>query len=119
MDNKENIEEGLMKHLSSPNMDKNTLRHYSGFITSLQKQKLKVERIWWDGQPWPDILVAQTRIPIKEIGGLSKVLEQKQSRIGGLEIFPIGIPFPEELMVNIRAPPNKSYEQSWRFRWLI
>ena len=104
MDRKENMEEGLMDHLSSPNMDKNILRQYSGFISNLQKQNLKVERIWWDGQPWPDIMVAQTRIRVKEIGNLAKVFEQKKSRIDGLEIFPLGIPFPEELMVNIRAP---------------
>lgn len=104
MEQNQNIEEGLMQHLASPNMDKNTLRSYSGFISGLQNQKLKIERIWWDGQPWPDILVAQTRIRLNDIASLSKVFEGKEYRVGGLEVFPIGIPFPEELLVNIRAP---------------
>lgn len=94
------LEAGLMKHLGSPGMDKNTLRYYSDFIVRVQKKKFKLERIWWDGQPWPDIMVAQTRIPIKEIGSLVRLFDE---RIHGLEIFPLGIPFPEELMVNIRT----------------
>lgn len=94
-------ENDLMKQLSGPNMDKQTLRYYSDFITKVQKQNIKLERIWWDGQPWPDILVAQTRVPIKDIARLGKFFD---ARVGGLELFPLGIPVVDELLVNIKTP---------------
>lgn len=94
-------EDDLMKHLSGPDMNRQTLRYYSDFINRVQKQNIKLERIWWDGIPWPDILVAQTRVPIKDIARLSKLFEV---RVGRLDIFPIGIPVPEELLVHIKTP---------------
>ncbi|MGV3656491.1 MAG: hypothetical protein ACO1NX_01005 [Chitinophagaceae bacterium] len=94
-------EADLMKQLSGPAMDKQTLRYYSDFITKVQRQNLKLERIWWDGQPVPDILVAQTRMPIKDIARLTKLFEV---RVGKLDIFPLGIPVPDELLVQIKTP---------------
>ena len=95
------VEDDLMKQLSGPMADKQTLRYYSDFITKVQRQNLKLERIWWKGQPWPDILVAQTRLPIKDLARLNKVFEV---RVGKLDIFPLGLPVPDELLVNIETP---------------
>jgi hypothetical protein len=101
MNENDNFEEGLMKHLSSPGLETKVLKDYSSILARIQKQKFKIERIWWDGQPAPDVLIAQTRVSIKNMANLGTLF---QERLKGLEIFPLGIPFPEELLVNIRIP---------------
>lgn len=99
MAEKENMEDVLMKHLSSPNMDKASLRHYSGLLSHLQSHKLVVERVFWKGIIWPDTFVAQTRIDMADIDILRKLFTNRG--LHGLEVFPLGLINPEAFQLNI------------------
>ncbi len=102
MADKENMEDVLMKHLSSPNMDKTSLRHYSTVISHLQKQNLVVERVFWKGIIWPDTFVAQARIGLDDIDVLKKLFGGRN--IYAVEMFPLGIINPEAFQLNILVP---------------
>ncbi|MEO6682638.1 MAG: hypothetical protein ABIN48_07405 [Ginsengibacter sp.] len=101
MDKNLDMGEVLMKHLSHPGIDKDALKNYSAQLATISKSNFKFERIWWRGIPYPDHLHLQTRIPLKNIAEIQKLISPE---IGSIEIFPLGIPFPEELQTILKIP---------------
>ena len=93
--------ETLLKHISHPGIDKAALKNFSAHLAKAQAGNFKFERIWWKGIPFPDILHLQTRISLKNIAEIQKLINPE---IGSIEIFPIGIPNPEELQAVVKIP---------------
>lgn len=100
MEKNQNIEEMLMEHLSHPAIDKTMLRNYSSRIAGAETN-FKWQRIWWIGIPWPEILNIQTSFPVSEAYKIKSLFTPE---VNSIEIFPIGIPFPEELQAVVKIP---------------
>lgn len=105
MEKTSDIGEMLMKHLSHLGIDKDALKKYSSQLAAVGSN-YKFERIWWKGIPYPDHLHLQTRIPIKNLAELQKLITPE---ISSIEIFPIGIPYPEELQAIFKIPLKKQF----------
>lgn len=101
MEQKTDMGEMLLKHISHPGIDKGALKNFSAHLVKAKANNFKFERIWWRGIPYPDFLHLQTRIPIKNIAEIQNLIN---AEIGSIEIFPLGIPFPEELQAIVKIP---------------
>jgi hypothetical protein len=88
---KSTIEETLMKHLSSSNMDHSKLKSYSAHLSTLKTDELTIERIWWIGIPFADELNIQFRFPLTNPGLASNLISQE---ITSAYITSHGIPNP-------------------------
>ncbi len=97
----ETMEDVLMKHLSHPDLDKTMLKQYSSRLAAMKAANLKFERIWWIGTPWPEILNVQTRISLKNVADIQKLITPE---ISSVEVFPLGLPDPEELQAIVKIP---------------
>lgn len=112
MEKTDKLEEFLMANLSDAKMDKAMLKKLSTSITQLRKQDIVIERIWKYGIPAPDGIVVRGRIPLKDFGKLSKIFDVPS--LWKVEVFPLGIPYPEELHCNMRIgeqiePPRHGF----------
>ena len=93
--------DALLKQLSQPGIDKASLKRYSAHLVAAKAANYKFERIWWKGIPYPDMLHLQTRIPLKNIADIEKLISPE---LDSIEIFPIGIPYPEFLQAIVKIP---------------
>lgn len=100
MENNANFENALMSHLSDYKLDKTTLKKYSSIVAGLRKQDVIIDRIWKYGQPDPDGIIVRGRLGVKDLSKLANVF--KVPEIYGVEIFPLGIPFPDLLDVRFK-----------------
>jgi len=95
------MEDLLMKHLSHPGINKNTLKKYSAALAHSSSGGFNLERIWWIGIPVPEWVFVQGRLGIDKLAILENLLK---AEITSVEIFPLGIPAPIELQATIKIP---------------
>lgn len=100
MEAKMDYENDLMEHLSNGRMGKATLKKYSSIIATLRKHDVIVDRIWKYGIPWPDGVVVRGRLGIDDIVKLKELF--KIPELNGIEVFPLGIPYPDLLDVRFK-----------------
>lgn len=100
MKQRPNFEDVLMTQLSDFKLDKATLKRYSSIIVGLKKQDIIIDRVWKYGIPAPDGVIVRGRLSIKDIAKLIDPLRVPE--IYGLEIFPIGIPFPDFIDIRFK-----------------
>ncbi|MGI9551197.1 MAG: hypothetical protein ACR2MT_08365 [Aurantibacter sp.] len=100
MEKNTDFEGALMAHLSDCKLDEDTLKKYSAIVAGLRKQDILIDRVWKYGQPDPDGIMVRGRLGMKDLSKLSGAF--KYPEIHGVEIFPLGIPFPELLDVRFK-----------------
>ena len=98
------MEELLMKHLSNPNVDKTALKSYSAHLSTQKSDKLKIERIWWNGIPNPEEFNIQFRVPIDYPDLLSILLSREVSTIF---VTSIGTVNPEAFQATVSLRVNQ------------
>jgi hypothetical protein len=97
----ESKEEALMRELRFGGIDKENLKELVGIVAGIQKGGLKRFKAFPKGIPVPDGLRVTGVIDAGEaIRFLGEVLP-KTPRLGGVFVFPYGIPWPEIFRVNI------------------
>lgn len=64
---------------------------WANSLAHMQAMGLKIDDVFPQGIPVPDILVMKTQIPVDDIGAVLLKLHQ-QVPVRRLEIFPLGIP---------------------------
>lgn len=89
-----------MTHLTSADISKKQLQQYSSAIVDLKKQSITPERIWRYGQPAIDGIVVQGRLAGNDAANLAEII--KHPNLRGIEVFPLGIPFPDFLELRIK-----------------
>lgn len=94
------FEQYLMEQLADSKLEKTTLRKYSSMINQFRRRDLLLERILRYGQPFPDGLIVQGRLPIKDAGRLADFVNLKEVR--RLDVFPKGIIHPDWLDISIQ-----------------
>ncbi|HLT73414.1 MAG: hypothetical protein DIU61_016020 [Bacteroidota bacterium] len=112
METTSKIEDFLMSNLSDNRMDKAMLKKLSSAVDKLRKHDVVVERIWRYGQPAIDGIVVSSRVRVKDFGRLSNIFDIPE--LWKAEVFPIGLPYPEILQVNMRIgeqiePPRHGF----------
>jgi hypothetical protein len=97
----ESIEQVLMRELRFGGIDKENLKELVGIVAGLQKSGLKRIKVFPKGIPVVDGLRVSG---ILESGELSRFFGDalvKTPRLGGIVVFPYGIPWPEIFRVNV------------------
>jgi len=93
-------ERELMEHLSSSRMSKELLEKYSAIIATLRTHDIIVDRIWKYGMPWPDGVIVRGRLGVDDLPKLKELFRIPE--LNGIEIFPLGIPYPDLLDVRFK-----------------
>src|SRR5262245_47649221 len=96
----ESNEEALMRELRYSGIDKENLKELVGIVAGIMKG-LKKLKVFPRGTPVPDGLRVAGVI---DAGDASRFLSEvllKTPRLGGVVVFPRGIPWPEVFGVNI------------------
>lgn len=78
-------------------------RSVSQFVDFLRESKYELVDWHCYGQPDPELLTGSLQVKGDQLGpSVQKLLDQRHVRLG-LEIFPIGIPWPEWFRVDFRG----------------
>ena len=100
------FEESVLSQLRSSGMDKAQLSALAKSAAQINAAGLKSARILTKGTPVPDSL----RISgIADKAAISKLLESiisRTERLGGIRVFPYGIPRPDLFRVDIDIGPG-------------
>lgn len=96
----EKFEKILLDQLSSSKLTKEQLREFSNTIVELKKQSITPERIWRYGQPAIDGIVVEGRLSLDKVNNLGNIV--KNPLLRGVEVFPLGIPFPDVLELRLK-----------------
>jgi hypothetical protein len=94
-------EEALMRELRFGGIDKNNLKELVEIVAGLQKGGLKRFKVFPKGIPVPDGLRVTGVIDASETNRFLGEILLKTPRLGGIAVFPYGIPWPEIFKVNI------------------
>ena len=70
-------------------------------VAALDKSAIK-NGILIKGTPWPDIIQGSLTVKTSAAGGaLNNLLKIPGAKYTSLELFPIGIPFPDQLRIKV------------------
>jgi len=97
----ESAEEALMKELRFGGIDKENLKELVRIVAGIQKAGLKKFKAFPKGTPVPDGLRVTGAIDAGEVNRFLSDVLLKTPRLGGVVVFPYGIPWPEIFRVNI------------------
>jgi len=97
----ESNEEALMRELRFGGIDKENLKELVGIVAGIQKGGLKRFKAFPKGIPVPDGLRVTGVIDAGEANRFLGEILLKTPRLGGVVVFPYGIPWPEIFRVNI------------------
>lgn len=98
----DSIEEILLRELRFGGIDKENLKELVGIVATIHKLGLKKFKVFPKGQP--PIMDGVRLSGILEAGDASRILGEiltKTPRLGGVFVFPLGIPWPDIFRVNI------------------
>ena len=106
------IEEAAVQELKYCGMDKENLRELVAIVARLQRAGLKKIKLFPKGQP--PIVDGLSVSGIVDGGDAERALGQialQTPRLGGLEVFPYGIPWPEifRVRVDLGAPVQEQH----------
>jgi hypothetical protein len=93
--------EALMRDLRFGGIDKENLEELVGIVAAIKKSGLSRVKVFPKGIPYPNGVQVSG---ILDAGAVSKFLGRiivDTPRLGGIVIFPYGIPWPEIFRVNI------------------
>lgn len=79
---------------------KEQIQHLAGSLAEFRGVGLKLEDIFPQGIPVPDVLVLKTSVPLTELGAAMMHL-QKFPELRRIEVFPRGIPSLDSWRVNV------------------
>lgn len=99
-DSNEKFEKILLDQLSSSKLTKDQLRQFSNTIVELKKKSIIPERIWRYGQPAIDGIMVEGRLSLDKVSNLGEIV--KNPLLRGVEVFPLGIPFPDVLELRLK-----------------
>jgi len=100
--NTEGLEKELLKLLQYSGIEKDNLEELVAIVVGLRSNGLGAFRIFPRGiPPVVDGLNLQTTVAAADISRIVNLLLIKPERLGGVVIFPYGIPFVEAYQVNV------------------
>jgi hypothetical protein len=79
---------------------KDQIHHWAGSLADLQAMGMKVDDVFPQGMPAPDVLVMQASVPLTELGTAIMQL-QKHPHLRRIEVFPWGIPKQDTWRVHV------------------
>jgi hypothetical protein len=95
------IEEVLMRELRFGGIDKENLKELVGIVAGIHKNGLKRIRVFPKGIPVVDGLRVSGILDLSEASRFFGEILPKTPRLGGIVVFPYGIPWPEIFRVNV------------------
>ena len=95
------IEEALMHELRFGGIDKENLKELVSIVATLHRAGLKRIKAFPRGIPAVDGLRVSGIIEASEVGRFFSDVVLKTPRLGGIVVFPYGIPWPEIFRVNL------------------
>lgn len=101
------FDEALLRELRFGGLDKDNLKELVGLVSGLQRAGLKGVRAFPRGiPPVVDGLRIAGTLEVSKASQFLTELLTKTPRLSGVEVFPLGIPFPEilQLQVDLGAP---------------
>ena len=99
---KASIEDALLRELRFSGMDKENLKELVGIVAGLQRAGLKRLKAFPQGIPQlVDALQVSGTVEADDVNQFLANILTKTPRLGGIKVFPLGIPFPEAFEVNI------------------
>jgi hypothetical protein len=97
----DSTEDILLRQLRFGGIDKENLKELVGIAAGIQKGGLKKFRAFPKGTPVPDGLQVTGTIDSGDVARFLGEILLKTPRLGGVVVFPYGIPWPEIFRVNI------------------
>jgi hypothetical protein len=97
----ESVEDVLMRQLRFGGIDKENLKELVGIVATLQKGGLRKFTVFPKGIIAPDSLRVSGTIDAGDAASFLSQILTKTPRLGGVVLFPYGIPWPEIFKFNI------------------
>ena len=98
----EGLEKQLLHLLQFSGINQENLHELVGIVAGLQNKGLERIRVFPKGiPPVVDGLNVQATVEASQIAGILNTVLSQTPRLGGVSIFPYGIPFPEVFQVNV------------------
>jgi hypothetical protein len=94
-------DEALLRELRFGGIDKENLQELVGIVAGLQRGGFKRFKAFPKGIPVPNVLRVTGVIDASEVTKFLGEILLKTPRLGGIYLFPYGIPWPEIFRVNI------------------
>lgn len=95
------IEEILLQELRFGGIDQENLKELVGIVAGIQKGGLKMFKVFPKGIPRPESLSVSGVVDAGEVHRFLSEILTKTPRLGRIDVFPYGIPWPEIFRVNI------------------
>jgi hypothetical protein len=96
------IEDTLLRQLRHGGIEKERLKELVAVVAGLQKDGLKQLKVFPKGiPPVVDCVRVSGVVQAAEAGRIIGDIVTKTEFLGNIELFPIGIPWPELLVVNL------------------
>jgi hypothetical protein len=87
-----------LRHLYSPQ----EIAEWGAILSQVQVMGLKIDDVFPDGMPKPDVLIMKTSVPVAELGQAILQL-QHQPALQRIEILPDGIPMRDLWRVQVKV----------------
>jgi hypothetical protein len=100
------FEEALMRELRFGGLEKDNLKELVDIVAGINKGGLKKIKVFPRGIPVVDGVQVTGIVDSTELNKLLGEILLKTPRLGGVVVFPYGIPFPEIFRVNINVGPG-------------
>jgi hypothetical protein len=98
----EGLEKQLLHLLQFSGINQENLRELVGIVAGLQSKGLERIRVFPKGiPPVVDGLSVQASVEASQLSTILNIILSQTPRLGGVSIFPYGIPFPEVFQVNV------------------
>jgi hypothetical protein len=98
----EGLEKQLLHLLQFSGINQENLRELVGIVVGLQSKGLERIRVFPKGiPPVVDGLSVQATVEASQLSAILNVILSQTPRLGGVSIFPYGIPFPEVFNINV------------------
>lgn len=94
------LEDSFVRKLKFSGIDRTQLKELVDAAADIEKSGFRIEDVFPKGIVNPDGVTVKGSLPISSVG-LLKDLLTKYPRVGGITVFPRGLPIIDNLRVNI------------------
>lgn len=101
-----NFEASVIDHLKSSGMSREHLSELASAAAQINAAGLKSSRILTKGIPVPDWVRVSGIADRNDISKLLESIFTKTKSLGGVRVFPYGIPYPELFHVDVDIGPG-------------
>jgi hypothetical protein len=100
------LHDHLLSTLKSSGMDEKTLKAIASDVASIDGGDLLAARILTKGTPRPDLARVSGIARRDAIAKLLASIIERSNHLGGIQVFPYGIPYPDVYHVDIDIGPG-------------